>query len=188
MGKYDSAGKKVINLYHQAWAEWVLQGEKGQVQAELSGEFQFFARRNDSLLKIVGNHGTFLALTELQFGYDSDMGERLAAYKLLARRQYKLPVFVTVIFFLPPPQGKTIPTRYEDEFMGQTSQVDYQLIKLWELDATTVLGYNNPMLVPFIPLMKGGGTVRMVRQCAERIRQEPAKTAAELESILPVMC
>ncbi len=51
MGKYDTGGKKVINLYNQAWAEWVLQQQQKaypslsgiEVEAELSGEFQFIA-------------------------------------------------------------------------------------------------------------------------------------------------
>ena len=112
MGKYDTGGKKVINLYNQAWAEWVLQQQQKaypslsgiEVEAELSGEFQFIARSNDSLLKVKGKDGHFLALTELQFVYDQTMPERLAAYKLLAYQKYGLKVFVTVVYFLPPPK------------------------------------------------------------------------------------
>lgn len=186
MGKYDAAGKHLITLYHQAWAEWVLQAEQIQVAEELSGEFRFFSRHTDSLLKVVGMSGEFLSLTELQFVYDPKMPLRLAAYKLLARQKYELPVYVTVIYFLPPPADETVATAYEERFRGQTVLVDYQVIKIWELEAEAVLRYNNPMLLPFVPLMQGGGTEQMVWRCVERIRQEPEPAASELEMILAV--
>jgi hypothetical protein len=39
MGKADISGKGTINIYNQAWAEWVLQQQHVEVEAELSGEF-----------------------------------------------------------------------------------------------------------------------------------------------------
>ncbi len=128
----------------------------------------------------------FLSLTELQFVYDKTMNKRLAIYKLLAEQQYGLDAFVTVVFFLPPPKGEVIPTAYHQEFMGQLVHIDFQIIKIWELDAEAVLRYDNPMLLPFVPLMQGGGTERIVRRCANRIRQQPVAEAAELEAILAI--
>ncbi|HEY83935.1 MAG TPA: hypothetical protein G4N96_02300 [Chloroflexi bacterium] len=60
MGKYDTGGKKIIHIYNQAWAEWVLQQQQIEVEEELSSEFQFIARSNDSLLKVKGKDGQFL--------------------------------------------------------------------------------------------------------------------------------
>ena len=87
MGKYDIGGKQTINIYNQAWAEWVLQQQQVEVEAELSGEFQFIARATDSLLQINSPEARFLVLTELQLLYDEDMPDRLAAYATLARRK-----------------------------------------------------------------------------------------------------
>ncbi len=123
-------------------------------------------------------------MTELQFIYDKTMPERLAAYKLLAYQKYNLDVFVTVVNFLPPAEGEEVKTAYHNEFMGQRAYMDFRVIKLWELDAKQVLAYNNPMLLPFVPLMHGGDTKQMVIKCAERIRREPK--AAELEAILAI--
>lgn len=184
MGNVDISGKQTLNIYNQAWAKWVLQSEQIEVEAELSGEFQFIARATDSLLQVRSNVGRFLALTELQFRYDKNMPERLAAYKLLARQRYALPVFATVIYFLPPPTDVKLAMVYDDEFMGQRSQVDFQVVKLWDLEAEQVLAFDNPALLPFVPLMSGGNTAQMVRRCVERIRQEPQ--ALELETILSV--
>jgi predicted transposase YdaD len=182
MGKPDTSSKKVINIYNQAWAEWVLQQQQIKVEAELSGEFQFIARATDSLLQANNPNGRFLVLTELQFRYDKRMPERLAAYAALARYKYQQPIYVTVVYFMPPAAGTSIVDTFQQEFMGQVGRQDFQPILLWEVDAEQVLAYDNPALLPFVPLMQGGGTEQMVRRCAERIRQEPQ--AAELETIL----
>ncbi len=94
-----------------------------------------------------------------------------------------IDIFVTVIFFLPPPKEITIPTAYHKVFMGQVTRVDFQVIKIWELAAQEVLGYDNPMLLPFVPLMQGGEETTMLRRCANRIRQEPEAIANELEAL-----
>jgi len=53
----------------------------------------------NSLLKVVGQDWSFLALTELQFIYDKIVPKRLTAYKLLAHQKYRFDVFVTVVKF-----------------------------------------------------------------------------------------
>ncbi len=184
MGHLDTGSKKVINIYNQAWAEWVLQQQQVTVEAELSGEFQFVARATDSLLQVTTPNGRFLVLTELQFLYDPTMPKRLAAYAILARQKYGQDVYVVVIYFMPPADDVTIEDVYHREFMGQVVHQDFQPIKLWDLEAEAVLAYGNPALLPFVPLMKGGNNERMVRRCAERIRQEPQ--AAELETVLAI--
>ncbi len=184
MGKVDLSSKQTINIYGQAWAEWVLQQKQIEVEAELSGEFQFIARVTNSLLQVNSQTGRFLALTELQFRYDEDMPNRLMAYAALARQKYKQDVYVTVVYFMPPPQDKDIVEVYQRDFMGQQTHQDFQVIKLWELEADQVVAFDNPVLLPFVPLMHGGDTESMVRKCAERIRQEAQ--AAELKTILAV--
>jgi len=184
MGKVDLSSKQMLNIYGQAWAEWVLQQQQIEVEAELSGEFQFITRVTDSLLQVNSQAGRFLALTELQFLYDEQMPDRVTAYAALARRKYKQDVYVTVVYFMPPPKDKSIVEAYHREFMGQQAHQDFQAIKLWELEAEQVLAFDNPALLPFVPLMQGGNMEQIIRRCANRIRQEPE--AAELEAILAV--
>ena len=182
MGKPDTSSKKVINIYNQAWAEWVLHPHQVTVEAELSGEFQFIARAADSLLQVHNPEERFLVLTELQFKYDPTMPARLAAYAALARHKYEQSIYVTVVYFIPPPAGASLVDVFHQEFMGQAAHQDFQSILLWEVEAEQVVAYDNPALLPFVPLMAGGDTEQMVRRCAARIRQEPQ--AAELETIL----
>jgi len=91
---------------------------------------------------------------------------------------------VTVVYLFPPPAGITLESASHQEFMGQLAHQDFQVIALWELDAEQVLAFENPALLPFIPLMRGGDTEQIVRRCAERIRQEAGES--ELEAILSV--
>jgi len=184
LGKIDTGSKHIIHLYNRAWVEWSLQ-QQLEVESELSSEFEFIARASDSLLKVKGKSGRFLALTELQFQYKKDIPERLMAYAALARNKYKLDVFVTVVYFLPPGEDAKIAKEYHNEFMGQTAHQDFQVISLWEQDAKKVLAFNNPALLPFVPLMQSGNTSKMVETCAERIRQE--ENAPDLEALLAIL-
>ena len=182
MGKTDISGKRNIHIYARAWAEWILRQRQVEIEAELSGEFQFISRATDSLLRVRKNGSRFLSLTELQAYYDPKMPLRLSAYAALAREKYELDVYVTVVYFLPPSPGASLANAYHSEFMGQVAHQDFQVIAIWELSATEALSLQNPALIPFVPLMKGGATVETLQQCANFIRQQPE--AAELEVLL----
>jgi predicted transposase YdaD len=184
MGKIDTSGKRIIHLYNQAWLEWTLQ-QHVEIEAELSSEFQFVARSSDSLLRIKSGKNLFLALTELQFQYRKNIPHRLAAYAALAREKYNMEVFVTVIYFLPPPEDVTLDHAFHTDFMGQIAHQDFKIIALWELDAAQVLTFNNPVLLPFVPLMQGGNTIEMVQTCATRIRQQDL--SSDLETLLALL-
>lgn len=183
MGRFDTGGKHTIHLYARAWAEWIVDRQHLEIKAELSGEFQFIARTTDVLLKVTGEHeGEFLSLTDLQLNYDANMDRRLAAYAALAREKYRLEVHVAVVYLRPPPEGTILAEAFHSEFMGQTAHQDFQVVRLWELDAEAALALDNPALIPFIPLMKGGNTEQMLRRCVAKVHGEPA--AQELEGAL----
>lgn len=182
MGKVDLSSKSIIHFYNHVWLEWLLK-QPLVVEAELSSDFQFIGRASDSLLQVYNpQDGHFLALTELEFNPKPRTPTRLTAYAALAREKYNLPVFVTVIYFRPPPADTTIESVFHSDFRGQQAHQDFQVICLWELDAQQVLALQNPALLPFVPLMRGGNTGPMLQECADRIRTQP--NADELEAIL----
>jgi predicted transposase YdaD len=184
MGQYDLSGKQTVHLYALAWAEWLLRRSqlKVEIEAELSEGLQFIVRESDILLQVKGKAGRFLVLTELQTYYDPNMARRLAAYAALAREKYQHPVYVTVVYLLPPPSNAAPAKAFHEEFMGQMAHQDYEVIPVWELEAKEALALDNPALVPFVPLMRGGATVETLTLCTERIHREPE--AAELEVLL----
>jgi len=182
MGKVDLSSKSIIHFYNHVWLEWLLK-QSLTVEAELSSDFQFIGRASDSLLQVSNpQDGPFLALTELEFSPKPRTPTRLFAYAALAQDKYNLPVFVTVIYFRPPPADTAIESAFHREFRGQQAHQDFQVIRLWELDAQQILALQNPALLPFVPLMKGGNTGPVLQECAERLRTQP--NAEELEAIL----
>lgn len=181
MGKVDLSTKSIIPFYQQVWLEWLQQPLI--IEAELSSDFQFIEGTSSSLLQVyTPQDGRFLILTELTFNPKPRTPTRLTAYAALAREKYNLPVFVTVIYFLPPPADTTIESAFHSDFRGQQTHQDFQVIRLWELDAQQILTLPNPALLPFVPLMRGGNTGPMLQECAERIRTLP--NADELEAFL----
>jgi predicted transposase YdaD len=183
MAAFDSGSKRSFHLYARAWAEWILEQEGLEIEAELSGEFQVIARTTDVLLQVRDKAGKrFLVLIELQTRYDSYMPLRLAAYAALAREKYHEDVYVTVLYLLPPPLGVVIPEFYHGEFNGQVSHQDFDVVRMWELEAEEALALNNPFLLPFIPLMEGGDTPESLRMAVARIRRE--SEPEELEILL----
>ena len=183
MGRFDTSGKHIIHLYARAWAEWIVDSQQLAVIDELSGEFQFITRATDVLLRVKDEQGVdFLSLTDLQLQFDENMDRRLAAYAALAREKYHLEVHVAVVYLRPPPEGKSIAKVFHREFLGQTAHQDFQTICLWELDAEAALSLDNPALIPFIPLMKGGDTPQMLRRCVAKAHEQP--NAQDLEIAL----
>lgn len=182
MGKVDLSSKSIIHFYNHVWLEWLLK-QPLTVEAELSSDFQFIGRASDSLLQVSNpQDGPFLALTELEFSPKPRTPTRLFAYAALAQEKYNLPVFVTVIYFRPPPADTAIESAFHRDFRGQQAHQDFQVIRLWELDAQQILALQNPALLPFVPLMRGGNTGPVLQECAERLRTQP--NAEELEATL----
>jgi predicted transposase YdaD len=161
-----------------------LQQRQLEIEAELSGDFQFIARDSDTLLQVKGEAGRLLALTELQTYYDPHMSRRLAAYAALAREKYREQVYVTVLYLLPPPAHVTPVEAFHEEALGQVAHQDFRVIPVWELEAADALALDNPALLPFVPLMRGGATVETLMLCTKRIHREPE--AAELEVLLSI--
>ncbi len=183
MARADTGGKRTVHLFARAWAEWIVHQQHLTIESELSGEFQFVARATDTLLLVRDERQSrFLLLTELQTQPQLHMPLRLTAYAALAREKYRLDVFVAVVYLLPPATDTPLPNYFHSEFMGQVAHQDFAVIRIWELDAAEALALQNPALLPFIPLMRGGATEEALRTCAERIRAEPE--AAELEVLL----
>jgi predicted transposase YdaD len=183
MGRFDASAKRAIHLYARAWVEWLLEPQQVEIEAESSVEFEFVGRRTDVLLRVRDEAaGRYLVLIELQTRYDPAMSRRLAAYAALAREKYELDVYVIVVYLIPPPNEVDLARGFYSQWMGQTAQQDFEVIGLWELEADAAVALNNPVLLPFVPLMRGGATVERVRTCVDLLRQEPA--AEELQALL----
>jgi predicted transposase YdaD len=181
--KADIGGKRLLGLAPDTWVQWVTQQSDVVALEILGSEFQWVSRENDVLMKVYSpTHGEFLILTELQLRYTIKMPLRVRAYIALAEEKYELPVFPVLVNILPPPQNTDIPDRFESNFLGIRSLQDYCVINLWEVDVETVFERSIDTLLPFVPILKNGGSPETVRRALTELQQN--EELVELESLL----
>ncbi|NJM66888.1 MAG: DUF4351 domain-containing protein [Acaryochloris sp. RU_4_1] len=179
----DIGGKRLLGLAPDAWAQWVTQ-QADVVALEILGfEFQWVSRENDVLMKVRSPiHGEFLILTELQLRYTNKMPLRMRAYTALAQESYGLPVYPVLVNILPPSAKTVVSDRFESEFLGLQARQDYCVIKLWEVEAAIVFEQSLDTLLPFVPILKGGGNQQTIRRALVQLQQN--EELVELESLL----
>jgi hypothetical protein len=89
-----------------------------------------------------------------------------------------LPVHTYVLVFLPDGMPDNPPNQRVIRAGDLTLVSEFTIIKAWELSAEDALAQNNENLLPFIPLMRGGG--EKMEQCAQalgRIEDETRQRA-----------
>ncbi len=181
--KADIGSKKLVSVAPESWAPWLTNCPDVTVEELLDPNLQWLGRENDSLMKVsTPDLGPFLLLVELQLRYVRKMPLRVRAYTALAEEKYELPVYPVLINILPHVKDPQIPNRYESEFNGIRALQEYRVINLWEVDVNLVFEQNIRTLLPFVPILKGGGEEQMVRQALRELRAD--EELSELESLL----
>jgi predicted transposase YdaD len=181
--KADIGSKRLISRDPEAWSRWVTGLSDVVALDTLSSEFQWVSRESDVLIKVNSpEHGPFLLLNELQLHYSSRMPRRMTAYAALARERYNLPVFPSLINILPPKSAKPIPDHYESSFLGLVARQDYKTINLWEVEAEKVFREGLNGLLPFVPVLKDGGSEAVVQRAVQELRRDP-----QLEEFEPLL-
>jgi len=179
----DIGGKRLVSLAPENWAQWVTQLSQLQLQQMLDSELQWVSRENDILLKVTSPEtGDFLLLNELQLRYNSQIPRRMRAYPALAEEKYELPVYPVLINILPHVRNPQIPSCYESSFQGIRAYQDYRVINLWEVEVEMVFAQNLRSLLPFVPILKGGGEQQVVQQALQELRAD--EDLSELEPLL----
>ncbi|MTJ06914.1 Rpn family recombination-promoting nuclease/putative transposase [Anabaena sp. UHCC 0204] len=180
--KADISTKKLISLAPENWVKWVTQIPDITTGEILNSEFQWISRESDVLIKATSpQYGEFLVLNELQLRYKPEMPKRMRAYTALAEEKYDLPIYPVLINILKESEAE-IPKRYESEFAGLRARQDYQVINLWEVDVEIALSQPIPSLLPFVPILKGGGGESTVRQALQMLRAD--EKLSQLETVM----
>jgi len=179
----DIGGKRLVSLAPANWAQSVTQLSQLQVQQMLDSDLQWVIRENDILLKVTSPEtGEFLLLNELQLRYNSQLPRRMRAYTALAEEKYQVPVYPVLINILPHLRNPQIPSCYESSFQGIRAYQDYRVINLWEVEVEMVFQQNLRSLLPFVPILKGGGEQQVVQQALQELRTD--EELSELEPLL----
>ncbi|MBO1055217.1 MAG: Rpn family recombination-promoting nuclease/putative transposase [Dolichospermum sp. JUN01] len=180
--KADISTKKLISLSPENWVKWVTQIPDITTGEILNSEFQWISRESDVLVKATSpQYGEFLVLNELQLRYKPEMPKRMRAYAALAEEKYDLPTYPVLINILKESETE-IPKRYESEFAGLQARQDYRVINLWEVDVKIALSQPIPSLLPFVPILKGGGEESTVRQALQMLRAD--EKLSQLETVM----
>ncbi len=162
--------------------QWVTQIPDVVAREMLTSEFQWISRESDVLVRAYSpQDGEFLVLNELQLRYTPRMPKRMRAYAALAEERYNLPTYPVLINILPPGASFVIATRYESEFRGLQARQDYHVINLWEVEAEVVFQQQLPSLIPFVPVLRGGGEESTVRRALQVLRTD--EQLSELEGV-----
>jgi predicted transposase YdaD len=169
----DIGSKRLISLAPDAWVKWVSQSDDVVPLEILNAEFQWVSRESDVLIKAFSpTYGEFLILNEIQLRYSAKMPLRMRAYAALAEERYGLPTLPILINILPPPATVTICNRFESNFLDLQVRQDFRVINLWEVEAELVFERSLNTLMPFVPILKGGGEEPVVRRALEVLRQD----------------
>jgi predicted transposase YdaD len=179
----DIGGKRLISLAPDAWVRWVTQRDDVVARDILGSDFQWISRESDVLVRTWSQQiGEFLVLNELQLRYTPRMPRRMRAYAALAEEHYELPVYPVLVNILPPSGTVAIATSYQSEVLGLVARQDYRVINLWEVDAQIAFQPLLPSLLPFVPVLRGGGDPQVVRRAVQLLREN--EQLSELEPLL----
>jgi predicted transposase YdaD len=182
--KTDIGGKRLISLAPDNWVRWVTQRDELEVREIIVSDFQWISRDNDSLIRTYSpqDQREFLVLNELQLRYSDKMPRRMRAYAGLAEEKYQLATYPVLINILPPESAVAIGDSYQSSCYGLQARQDYRVINLWEVEVETVFERPIPSLLPFVPILRGGGEEFQVRKALSQLRQD--ESLDELEPLL----
>lgn len=181
--KADIGSKRLVSLAPAEWVQWITGQSHVVVHDIIEADFQWIGRESDVLIRASSpTEGDFLALTEMQLRYTAQMPRRVRAYAGLAEEKYGLPVYPVLINILPPPPSVTIATCYNSLFMGLQARQDYRVINLWEVDVDIVFQQSLLALLPFVPVLRGGGNVLLIQRALYTLRAD--ERLSELEPLL----
>ncbi|MBK8046315.1 MAG: Rpn family recombination-promoting nuclease/putative transposase [Anaerolineales bacterium] len=169
--KADISSKRLIGIAPTLWACWLTGDATGEAGDLLANELQFIGRATDVVIKVRSpRFGDYLIANEIQFRVDAEMPRRMRSYAGLVEERHRLPVYPVVINIM---EAAPSPSEYRTTFMGFEAVQQYRAINLWELDAAAVLAGNVPALLPFIPIMRGGDNIDIVKQALYALRSDP---------------
>ena len=107
-------------------------------------------RRSDFVVKVKDRSGgLFVCIIEFIQKWEKHLPLRTLEYRCRHKLKEKLPVITIIFVFL---SGGEVREEYEDEEV----RYRYRVVKLYEMEARSVIESGEVCLYPFVPLMKGG--------------------------------
>ena len=126
----------------------------------------------ESLIKVRIDGEEAVVHTEFQTTTDPTMPIRMAGYIVRAIEMYGLPVYSTVVY-LRPNAGRNDPGHYIQDLPGHRVVIEYNVIRLSEVEGQAILDSEQVGLYPFASLMKrpeGTDSEAWFQQCIDATR------------------
>ena len=138
-------------------------------------------RHMDVLIKVLLEEQTVLVHCEIQTDDSQypNMVRRNVGYLGRCYERYGLPIY-SFVLYLRSTAGYRDPGGYFQNIPGHRFIVEYQVIRLSEIDGQSILEAEQPGLMPFTPLMRppaGMTAVEWTTHCAEVMQALPVDTA-----------
>ena len=177
MADIDIISKYLIQHYPDHFAHFVLAREDVEVIDVIETEQTTVkARRADSFIRVRIGEDEALVHNEFQTTDSSpSMPRRMAGYIGRAIEHHGLPIYSNVIY-LRPDAGQRDPGFYEQALPGYRVVIQYNVIRLIEVEGQHILDAGHSGLIPFTPLMKppeGMTSDVWLQQCIHTARTRP---------------
>ena len=153
--EYDLALKSLVDRFPEAFAKLVL-GEAVVKLELLDKELPASKKSVDYLCKITIERERFILHIEFQSSYDARMPERMFQYAGRITEKYPgLPIYSVVLYLNEADRHKLFPGFFELKVRNRRKTYhEFDVIKIWNIDAKTILGQELKGLLPLVPLMQ----------------------------------
>ena len=174
--KYDITSKSVFRAFPQDVASYLMNDPTLKfIEFIDSGLPLVETREMDILMKVEIRGRLTLVHFEIQAAESTHqrMVRRTVGYIGRGYEKHGLPVRSHVIY-LRPGAGRNDPGVYTQSDPGYRIHIEYQVIRLYELDGQSVLDAANVGLIPFAPLMQppaGSEGIAWVQECIKATRE-----------------
>ena len=186
MADFDIVSKYLMHHYPDDFARFALGRDDVEVVEVIDSEqLTVEARQTDSLLRVRLGGEEVLVHTEFQTTDSTHppMARRMVGYIGRAVEQYGLPVVSSVIY-LRPEAGRRDPGCYLQDRPGQRILIEYQVIRLSELDGQRILTSGPAGLLPFVPLMRPTGRpADWLQTCVREVQAQPLDRATKADCL-----
>ncbi len=171
---WDDTIKRLVSANPQDFVSWLL--ERAQFKDLLSVELKNRTIVSDILLLVLIDGQEVLLHVECQSTDEEDMAVRLLVWNVLATREHKRRVYSCVIYLRKDSNLPESPLVWSMPDGSETLRFHFEVMKLWEMTAESLLKTNLVGLFPLLPLTKDGKRHEVVEEMVTKIveAQQPA--------------
>jgi len=153
--QYDIISKCISERFPVDFAELIF-GKCIQNIEVLPRELPLTEHRSDCLAKISEEDHEFILHIEFQTSHDPKMPKRMLSYYVRVMDKYDLPVYPVVIYLNPKDADKTLKDTYISSIYNRPiMRFNYEVIKIWEIEANHIFDNHLYGLYSLAPLMRG---------------------------------